>query len=98
MNRFLIESPHSEDECKKVVKSVYAFGYLNNCDWGCHSGVHTAWVTIEAENEAQALLVVPPVLRTKARAIKLVKFDPDLVRGWNEQVDPIHDSTMIGGS
>jgi hypothetical protein len=84
MDRFLIESPHTGEDCKKVVKSVYALGYLNNCDWGCTSGVHTAWVTIEAENENQALLVVPPVLRTKAKAIKLTKFDPDIVSNWNE--------------
>jgi hypothetical protein len=79
MERYLIESPHTDEDCKKVVKSVYAFGYLENCDWGCKGGVHKSWVTIEAENEAQALLVVPPVLRAKATAIKLVKFDPKMV-------------------
>jgi len=84
MDRFLVESPHDTEDCKKVVKSVYAFGYLHNCDWGCMSGVHTAWVTIEAENENQALLVVPPVLRAKARAIKLNKFDSETVKDWKE--------------
>jgi hypothetical protein len=84
MDKFLIESPHTGEECKRVVKSVYALGYLNNCDWGCEGGVHTAWVTIEAENERQALFVVPPVLRNKARAIKLTKFSPDLVKEWND--------------
>ena len=82
MDRFLVESPHSPEECRKVVKSVYAFGYLNNCDWGCKSGVHVAWVTIEAEDENQALFVVPPILRPKARAIKIVKFDPEMVKDW----------------
>ena len=84
MERYLVESPHSVDDCKKVVKSVYALGYLYNCDWGCIGGVHTAWVTIEAENENQALLVVPPVLRSKARVIKLTKFDPEQVKDWKE--------------
>jgi hypothetical protein len=84
MDRFLIESPHDAEDCKKVVKSVYALGYLYNCDWGCQGGVHTAWVTIEAENESQALLVVPPVLRAKARATKLAKFDPEIVKDWKE--------------
>ena len=84
MDRFLIESPHDPGDCKRVAKSVYAQGYLNNCDWGCTSGVHTAWVTIEAENESQALWVVPPILRAKAKAIKIVKFDPDIVKDWKE--------------
>ena len=82
MERFLVESPHTPEDCKKVVKSVYALGFLNNCDWGCTVGIHTSWVTVEAENESQALLVVPPVLRMKAKAIKIVKFDPAIVRDW----------------
>ena len=55
-------------------------GYLHNFDWGCKAGVHIAWVTIEAEDEKQAILVVPPFLRNRARAIKLVKFSPDLLK------------------
>jgi len=84
MDRFLVESPHTGEDCKKVVKSVYAFGYLNNCDWGCISGDHRAWVTIEAEDEKQALQVVPPVLRAKARAIKIAKFEPEIVKHWED--------------
>ncbi len=84
MDRFLVESPHEPDDCKKVVKNVYAQGYLNNCDWGCEGGVHKAWVTIEAESESQALWVVPQILRANARAIKLVKFEPDMVKDWKE--------------
>jgi len=82
VDRFLVESPHEPSDCKKVVKNVYAQGYLNNCDWGCKGGVHKAWVTIEAESESQALWVVPPVLRANAKAIKVVRFDPEMVDAW----------------
>ena len=84
MDRFLVESPHDPKDCKRVVKSVYAQGFLNNCDWGCTAGVHTAWVTVEAESAKQAIWVVPPILRDKARAIKLVKFDSETVEEWKE--------------
>ena len=84
MERFLVECSHDADDCKKVVKNLYYQGYLHNCDWGCKAGVHKAWVTIEAENERQALLVVPPILRTNARAIMVVKFDPEMVREWKD--------------
>lgn len=47
---------------------------------GLQAGVHTGWVTIEAEDEKQAMLVVPPFLRNKARAIKLVKLSSDLLK------------------
>jgi hypothetical protein len=83
VDRFLVESPHEPGECKKIVKNVYAQGYLYHCDWGCEGGVHKAWVIIEAENADQALWVVPPILRVNAKATKIVKFEPDKVRDWD---------------
>lgn len=84
MDRFLVESPHTDDDCRSIVKSVYAYGYLNNCEWGCKGGVHKAWVIIEAEDESQALFVVPPSLRQKATVVKIAKFDPSTIKGWTE--------------
>ena len=84
MDRFLVDSPHEPKECKEVVKNLYYQGYLYNCDWGCMAGVHKAWVMIEAENESQALLVIPPILRANATATKVVKFDPAMVSEWKE--------------
>ena len=83
MDRFLIESPHTAGDCKQLVRNVYAEGYLYNCDWGCEGGVHKAWVMIEAEDEKQALLVVPHSLRTNATATKIVKFDADTIKKWS---------------
>ena len=82
MDRFLIESPHTQGDCKKVVKDVYAEGYLYNFDWGCGDGVHKAWVTIEAEDAKQALRSVPYTLRANATATKLMKFDAKTVEEW----------------
>jgi hypothetical protein len=52
-------------------------GYLYNFDWGCEAGVHCGWAIVEADNEAQARLVVPSVVRDAARVIRLVKYSPD---------------------
>jgi hypothetical protein len=82
MIRFLVESPHTAHECKLVVKLVQSMGYLNNFDWGCGEGVHTGWIVIEAENAAQALGVVPALIRNKARAVKLSKFESETVDKW----------------
>ena len=84
MERFLIESPHTVEDCKRAVKLVFAMGYLNNFDWGCKGGAHAGWVIIEADNESEALLVVPPFLRSRARAIRLVKFEPEMVKEFDE--------------
>jgi hypothetical protein len=59
MNRYLIETPHSTEECLDLIKVLNAQGYLWNFEWGCKAGIHTGWAIIEAENAAQARLVVP---------------------------------------
>ena len=82
MNRFLIESSHTAHECKLAIKQVLSLGYLNNFDWGCEDGIHTGWAVVEAENAAQALGVVPALVRNKAKAVKLAKFEPEIVDKW----------------
>jgi hypothetical protein len=52
-------------------------GYLHNFDWGCGAGVHCGWAIIEAENEAEAGLVVPMLVQKDARVIPIVKYSPD---------------------
>ena len=74
MNKFLIVTPHTHGECVKLVKELHAMGYLYHFDWGCMAGEHCGWAVIEADDETQAGLVVPPLLRKKARVIKLNKF------------------------
>lgn len=82
MDRFLVESHHTVHNCKLSVKSVQSLGYLNNFDWGCKDGVHTGWAVIEAENAAQALGIVPILIRDKARAVRLTKFESSMVSSW----------------
>lgn len=81
MDRYLIESPHTDTECRKA---VHAMGYLNNFDWGCKAGVHKGWVIIEADSESEAVLVVPPFLRSRAMTVKLVRFEPEQVNTMHE--------------
>ena len=81
MERYLIESPHSAEDCSKVIEEIELAGYLHHFEWGCKDGVHAAWAIIEAENRAHARQIVPWMVRDKARIVKLVKF---------EAVDSLH--------
>ena len=54
MDRYLVETPHTAEDCKLVVDQIYAMGYLHYFDWGCKSGIHSGWAIIEAEDETQA--------------------------------------------
>ncbi len=83
MDRYLIESPHEVEDCARILRQVTAAGYLHNFDWGCKAGVHCGWAIIEAENEAQARLAVPLLVRSQARIVRLNRFSP-------EEVEALH--------
>jgi hypothetical protein len=85
MDRYLIESPHHDNDCVLIVKQIETMGYLHHFDWGCDSGVHVGWAIIEAESETEARLVVPPLVRSQARAIRLNKFTPEEVVAWHDK-------------
>ncbi len=74
MDRYLIETPHTAEDCHRLVGQIYASGFLYHFDWGCKAGVHSGWAIIEAENEAQARLAVPSMMRKQARVVRLNKF------------------------
>ncbi len=75
MNRYLIESAHTETNCRQVVKDVFAAGYLHHFEWGCKDNDHTAWAIVEAESAEHARQMVPWYLREKARIVMVVQFD-----------------------
>jgi hypothetical protein len=56
MNRYLVESVHTQKECHHVVEQFVYYGYIMHFDWGCQAGVHSSWAIVEAENEHEALL------------------------------------------
>jgi hypothetical protein len=84
MDRYLIETPHTGENCKLLVSQVHAIGYLHHFDWGCADGVHCGWAIIEAESEEQARLAVPSIARDAARVIRLAKYSSDLVEDLHE--------------
>ena len=79
MERYLVESTHTAEDCHHVVEQFIIHGHIINFDWGCQAGVHIGWEIIEAENESQAKQTVPSRLRAKARAIRLCKFSPESI-------------------
>jgi hypothetical protein len=84
MNKYLVESPHSEDECLHVLDQIVATGYITHYDWGCEFGVHTGWVILEADNEDEALFSVPAIVRHKAKATRLGKFSPEIIQSFHQ--------------
>jgi len=85
MPSYLIESPHTPDECLRTLDQVLAAGYLTHFQWACPSGQHTGYLMLEAANKAEALMAVPSVVRSKARVVELMQFN-------SQQVKAMHDA------
>lgn len=81
MARFLIEVPHEGDVagCATVVETFLKTGshFLTNADWGCLDGEHKAWLVVEVGDKDEALCILPPAFRSKARIVELNKFSLD---------------------
>ncbi len=86
MARYLIESPHTPEECLQHLDEVLARGpdELAAYDWGCMVGDHTAWTVLEVDGKAAAQDRIPPFLRPKARVVELNKFTPEQVRSFHQ--------------
>ena len=79
MEQFLIEIPHAEQNCLDLIRLLRAQGDLASFEWGCQSGVHTGWGVITAGNETEACIVIPPLMRRKARVARVARFDVTII-------------------
>ena len=79
MDRYLIISFHTTEDCKMAVKHFlqYHASFLTHFDWGCYDNDHHAYAIVEAESHEQAKMAVPPLFREKAKVIKLAHFTPE---------------------
>jgi hypothetical protein len=90
MEKYLIEVSHEPTDysCLNAVRVFFQTGshFLRQAEWGCHDGVHKAWLKVEAENKDQARQIVPPLFRSEARIIKLHTF----TRAEMEDIEKSH--------
>jgi hypothetical protein len=85
-SEYLVVSPHDSESCLKALDGVAALGddVLKKYDWGCMAGDHTGYIMVKAENEEEALKVVPESLRSQARAVKLNKFTRKQIESFHK--------------
>lgn len=79
MSHYLIEVPHAENKtaCLHAIKVFLDSGshFLANADWGCADGEHKAWMVVDVDEKSQALQIVPPLYRNRAKITRLEKYN-----------------------
>jgi len=78
MDRYIVISEHTAEDCKMAVKHFlqYHAGFLTYFEWGCYDNDHHAYAIIEADSHEMAKMAVPPLFRDKAKVVKVVHFAP----------------------
>jgi len=85
MPQFLVESPHTKEECLKALDETLAKGpdVLDQFEYGCMAGDHRGWATVSAPTADQAREIVPGFLRAKARVTPVGKFTAEQIRSYH---------------
>jgi hypothetical protein len=85
---FLVETPHTKEECLKVLDEELALGpdVLKKTFYGCAKGNdHTGYAIVDVKNEAEARKIVPGFLVSKASIIEVGQFTPEMIRSFHSQ-------------
>jgi hypothetical protein len=81
MPKFLLEVPHESEvvACARAAKVLLETGshFITHADFGCHDGVHKAWIVVEAHNKEEARNTLPVLYRRRATIVELNKFSLD---------------------
>lgn len=85
MARYLIESPHTKEECLKALDEILAKGpsILDKFDWGCQAGDHTGYAVVDVDGEPAVRSMIPTFLHSKTRIVKVDKFSPEQIRSFH---------------
>ena len=81
MPQYLIEVPHSPEECSVVeidMDGARKRGTPLLAYCGCRAGIHTAWIIGELTAEEEAWGFVPALLVDTARVIAIAPCETDL--------------------
>lgn len=84
--KYLIESPHTKQECLRELDEISAKGQktLGQFYWGCGQGDHTGYAIVDAKTEVEAKALVPDFIRDKAKVVELVQFSSEQIRSMHK--------------
>ena len=100
MARFLIEVPHEPEakECALAIKVLLSTGshYLTHADFGCLDDEHKAWIIVEVDSKKDALFILPPVYRPRAKIVQLNKFSlSEIDEILEHHQEPVYEETAL---
>jgi len=73
MPRYLLEVPHASDECARELESLLNYNreMVAKFEWGCDDATHVGWAMVEADDKTSARMLLPMLLRGKAKVVRV---------------------------
>ena len=86
MSKYLLEMPHTMEQCMEALDETAANPILlDQIWWGCMAGNHTAWAMVEAGSQTEALNMVPAVVRPQAVVTEIQQFSEQQIRDMHKK-------------
>jgi hypothetical protein len=82
MREFLIEAPHTKEECLKTLDMLEGKGQemLSRFEFGCESGEHVAWATVQANDERDLSRMMPREVMQRAKIHPVTRFSREKIQ------------------
>jgi hypothetical protein len=86
MPDFVIQSPHTKEECLQALDDTLALGedVLGTFEYGCSTGDHTAYGIVRAADLDAATRLVPENLRERATISEVTHVSADQIRQYHQ--------------
>ncbi len=87
MAKFMVEVPHSKEECLKMLDEMMENKpkQLDKFYWGCSTGNHTGWAFMDADTENEVRNMLPSTMRDEVRITKVDLFTPKQIKAFHEK-------------
>ncbi len=86
MSKFMIEIPHTDEQCMQVMDEAAANPVLlDQAWWGCMAGNHTGWAIVDAGSQTEARNMVPEVVRPQAVVTEIQQFSEQQIRDFHRK-------------
>lgn len=87
MSDFMIQSPHTKEECLHALDETLAKGpeVLSKFEYGCQKGDHTAYAMVNVQDETAARALIPQFLQGKAKIVPIARITPQEIRAYHEK-------------
>jgi hypothetical protein len=96
--KYLVTATHTPEECLASMDEVAKNKkLLEKAEWGCMSGDHTVYLTMQAKSPDDAIKQLPEHERKNAKAVKLTKLTAAQIKKFHEQAAMEKGGTEKGG-